>query len=204
MVERPRGLAGKFVAELRLQAFRGELDRCERILDLVSESAGDLAPGGCALRRNQLRDVVEYHDVTPATRFGQRGTSYENHRPALAHLDLLLPRGLSALLEFRPQHAGKLGERAPIAELQSDQRRNVLVQDAARPVVRNPQDEAVIENEHPRGQIGENAFQVPLGGFELRLIELRDAPRFAQLLGHAVERLSEYAQLVPARDRSPA
>src|SRR5882724_13423553 len=77
VVERPRGLAGKFVAELRLQAFRGELDRCERILDLVSESAGDLAPGGCALRRNQLRDVVEYHDVTPSTRFGQRRTPYE-------------------------------------------------------------------------------------------------------------------------------
>jgi len=44
MVERPRRLAGKFVAELRLQALRGELDRRERILDLVSESAGDLAP----------------------------------------------------------------------------------------------------------------------------------------------------------------
>src|SRR5712692_6984252 len=62
----------------------------------------------------------------------------------------------------------------------------------------------MIENEHPRGQIGENAFQVPLGGFELRLIELRDAPCFAQLVGHAVERLSEYAELVSARDRSLA
>src|SRR5258707_13766032 len=91
-----------------------------------------------------------------------------------------------------------------MVELRSGQRGNVYVQDSARHSVRNPQNEAIVENEHPRGQIGENAFQVPLGGFELRLIELRDAPCFAQLLRHAVERLSEYAQLVPARDRSPA
>src|SRR5206468_8980245 len=183
---------------------RGELDRRERVLDLVSEPARDLAPGRRALRRDQLRDVVEYHDVATATRLGQRRTAYENHCPTLAHLDLLLPRGSSVLFELRLQHASKLGERVPILELQSDQGRNVLVQDAARPAVCNPEDEAMIKNEHARRQVGENALQVCLGGFELRLIELRGVLRLAQLLRHAVERLREDTQLIAARDSSAA
>src|SRR5712692_10293709 len=48
-IESLRRFYGKLVGELRLQALRGELDRCERILDLVGESARNLAPGGCAL-----------------------------------------------------------------------------------------------------------------------------------------------------------
>ena len=100
MVERARRLKRKFVAEFRLQSLRGELDRRERILDLVSEPARDFAPGGRALRRDQLRDVVEYHDVATPTRLGQRRPPYENHCPTLAHLDLLLPRGSSVLLEL--------------------------------------------------------------------------------------------------------
>src|SRR5882762_1882312 len=130
MVERPRRLSRKFVAEFRLQPLRGELDRRERILDLVSEPARDLAPGGRALCRDQLRDVVEYHDVATPTRLGQRRTPYENHCSTLAHLDLLLPLGSSVLFELRLQHSSKLGERVPILELEPDQGRNVLVEDA--------------------------------------------------------------------------
>src|SRR5712691_6302679 len=204
VVEGPRRLERKFVAEFHLQSLRRELDRGERILDLVSEPARNLAPGGCALRRDQLRDVVEYHDVTAPTGLRQRRTPYENHSPPLAHLNLLLPRGLSVLFELRPQHASKLGERVPILELQSNQGRNVLVQDAARPAVSNPEDKAMIKNEYTRRQIGENALQVRLGGFELRLIEQRGALRFAQLLSHAVERLREDAQLIAARDPGAA
>src|SRR6266581_2859264 len=204
VVERARRLDRKFVAEFRLQPLRRELDRRERVLDLVSEPARDLAPGRRALRRDQLRDVVEYHDVATATRLGQRRTAYENHCPTLAHLDLLLPRGSFVLFELRLQHASKLGERAPILELQSNQGRNVLVQDAARPAVCNPEDEAMIENEYARRQIGENALQVRLCGFELRLIEQSGALRLAQLLSHAVERLREDAQLIAARDPGAA
>jgi len=129
---RPR----EVVAELRLQAFRGELDRCERILDLVSESAGP-RPSGCALRRNQLRDV-RIPRRNPATVFGQRRTRTRITARA-PHLDLLLPRGLSALLEFvRSTRANSASVRqlssfSPIAPQR-------FVQDrAAR--CRNPQDE---------------------------------------------------------------
>ena len=45
-----------------LQPFRGELDRRQRILDLVRDAARDIGPGGLALRRLQFGDVVEGHD----------------------------------------------------------------------------------------------------------------------------------------------
>src|SRR6266853_622290 len=204
VVERARRLGREFVAEFRLESLRRELDRRERILDLVSEPARDLAPGGGALCRDQLRDVIEYHDIPTPTGLGQRRTAYENHGPTLAHLDLLLPRGSSVLFELRLQHTSKLGERVPILELKPDKGRNVLVQDAARPAVCNPQDKGMIKNEYTCRQIGENALQVCLGGFELRLIEQRGTLRLAQLLSHAVERLRKDAQLIAARDPSAA
>src|SRR3989442_8102231 len=204
VVERPRRFTRKLVAEFRLQSLRGELDRRERILDLVSEPARDLAPGGRALRRDQLRDVGEYHDLATPTRPGQRRPPYENHRPPLTHLDLLLPRGPPVLFELRLQHASKFGERVPILELKSNQGSNVLVQDASCPVVCNSEDKAMIKNEHTRRQIGENALQVRLGGFDLRLIEQGGALRLAQLLSHAVERLRKDAQLIAASDLSAA
>ena len=54
---------GQLVLQLVLQALGGELDRGERVLDLVREAARDLAPGGVALRLDQVGDVVEHHDV---------------------------------------------------------------------------------------------------------------------------------------------
>src|SRR5712691_5087904 len=195
---------GKLVGELRLQALRGELDRREGILDLVGESARDLAPGGCALSRNQLRDVVEHHDVAAAARPGKGRAAHQNHRSTVAHLDLLLPFGAAVLTEFFPQHACKLGERRPILKPYSDEGREILLQYASSAAVCDSQDEPVIENEHPRREIGKNAFQIPLGGLELRLVALGGAARLAQLLSHAVERLGEDAQLVAARDRCAA
>ena len=44
------------------QPFGGELDRGQRVLDLVRDAAGDVGPGRLALRRQQLGDVVEGHD----------------------------------------------------------------------------------------------------------------------------------------------
>src|SRR5690606_17428821 len=44
-------------------ALCGELDRRQRILDLVRNPAGNVAPGGRALRGDQLGDVVEGDDA---------------------------------------------------------------------------------------------------------------------------------------------
>jgi hypothetical protein len=50
---------------LALQALRRKLDGRERVLDLVGDAAGHVAPGGAALRRDQARDVVEGEHQPP-------------------------------------------------------------------------------------------------------------------------------------------
>ena len=49
-------------AKRRLQPLGRKLDRRQRILDLVRDAARDIGPGGLALRRLQLGDVVEGGD----------------------------------------------------------------------------------------------------------------------------------------------
>ena len=44
------------------QAFGRELNRRERILDLMGQTPRHLAPCGHLLRANQRRDVIEHHD----------------------------------------------------------------------------------------------------------------------------------------------
>ena len=50
------------LAEAALQPLGGELDRRQRILDLVRDAARDVRPGRAALRRHQVGDVVEGDD----------------------------------------------------------------------------------------------------------------------------------------------
>ena len=51
------------LAVLAAQPFGRELDRGQRILDLVRDAPRDVGPGRSALRRHQLGDVVERHHV---------------------------------------------------------------------------------------------------------------------------------------------
>ena len=58
-------VSGSVVISLReaaLQPLGRELDRRQRVLDLVRDAARDIGPGGLALRRLQLGDVVEGDD----------------------------------------------------------------------------------------------------------------------------------------------
>ena len=56
------GSDGDFLGEAPLQAFGGKLDRRQRVLDLMRDAPRHIGPGGLALRRLQLGDVVEGHD----------------------------------------------------------------------------------------------------------------------------------------------
>ena len=47
------------LAEAALQPLGGELDRGQRVLDLVRDAAGDVRPGGAALVGQLVGDVVE-------------------------------------------------------------------------------------------------------------------------------------------------
>ena len=57
------GIGRDLLAVAPLQPLGGELDRGQRVLDLVGDAAGDVGPGGAALVEQLLGDVVEGEDV---------------------------------------------------------------------------------------------------------------------------------------------
>ena len=57
------GVGADLLAVAALQPLGGELDRGQRVLDLVGDAAGDVGPGGAALVEQLLGDVVEGEDV---------------------------------------------------------------------------------------------------------------------------------------------
>src|SRR6202521_806266 len=58
-----RAVLGDHAAVFAPQPLGGELDRGQRILDLVGDAAGNVGPRGGALRHDEIRDVVERHHV---------------------------------------------------------------------------------------------------------------------------------------------
>ena len=57
------GIGADLLAVAPLEPLGGELDRGQRVLDLVGDAAGDVGPGGAALVEQLLGDVVEGEDV---------------------------------------------------------------------------------------------------------------------------------------------
>ena len=57
------GVFDDHLAVFAAQPFRRQLDRRQRVLDLVGDAAGDVGPGRRALREHQLGDVVDGDDV---------------------------------------------------------------------------------------------------------------------------------------------
>src|SRR3546814_19273013 len=58
---------------LALQALGGELDRGQRVLDLVRDAAGDVRPRRLAMGRQELGDLVD-GDERKQVGWGQRGS----------------------------------------------------------------------------------------------------------------------------------
>ena len=58
-----RRILGDRLAVFAAQPLRRQLDRRERILDLVRDAARDVGPGRGALRADQVGDVVERHHI---------------------------------------------------------------------------------------------------------------------------------------------
>ena len=56
-------ILGNRLAVFAAQPFRRQLDRRERVLDLVGDAAGDVGPGRGALRQHQFGDVVDGDDI---------------------------------------------------------------------------------------------------------------------------------------------
>ena len=57
------GSLDDFAGIFALQPFGGELDRRQRILDLMRDAARDIGPGGGALGGDEIGDVVEGDDI---------------------------------------------------------------------------------------------------------------------------------------------
>ena len=61
-----RAIGRRPPAVAALEPFGGELDRGQRVLDLVRDAPGDVGPGGAALIEQLLGDVVEGQDMAAA------------------------------------------------------------------------------------------------------------------------------------------
>ncbi|VBC39576.1 Uncharacterised protein [Burkholderia pseudomallei] len=213
----------ELVGKLHLQALGRELDRRERILDLVREPPRDLAPRDRTLRGDHIGDVVEHDDVAGGLRIvGLPGRRRRRHEPRAAHeqrqrlglarhLDgeLLLP--VAAVLAAAPARRLAIGERlshhraelrddADLIERRTDQRVERLAEDSLGAAIRGRQAKLAIQHEHARGQVRENALEVRLRMLERDAVLLDREARLRQLPRHRVERLREKAELVARLD----
>src|SRR5437899_11441931 len=84
----------------------------------------------------------------------------------------------------------------PLGERPARQLRERLLQDYGRPCVRGAKAMFVVEGEHTRREIPENAFKVSARGLRRAPRLLRFLLRFGELRGHRVERFGEDAKLV--------
>ena len=77
--------AGPLVIRLifAAQPVGGELDRRQRVLDFMGNTARYIRPGSLALRCQQIRDIIEGHDITdhPPVHFF-RGNPRAQRQPA--------------------------------------------------------------------------------------------------------------------------
>ena len=97
-----RRILGDRLAVFAPQPLGRELDRRQRVLDLVRDAARDVGPGRGALRRHQLGDVVERDRHSRARRRGDCSvvtrTDRLRSRPCAVDRDLALHQPLDAEL----------------------------------------------------------------------------------------------------------
>src|SRR5215472_14836626 len=97
------GIIANFAQILALQAFGRELNRRQRILDLMRDAPRHVRPGRLALRRDQLCDVVEGHDkALDLTLLALGGDAHEEGLSSAAahHLELRLRESLRPARRF--------------------------------------------------------------------------------------------------------
>ncbi len=90
-----------------------QLDRRQRVLDLVGEASRDFAPGRIPLCLQQRRDVIEYDDVAGSMIFvaGKcRARASQHATPDFAaQHDLFAPFGFTSV-EMHPRDVNELVE----------------------------------------------------------------------------------------------
>ena len=209
------GLGGRqLVGELVLHPLGGELDRRERVLDLVREAPRDLAPGDRALGAHHLAHVVEHHQPAALRARQPRTAHQQRQRRRIVGPRLGAPLaagGVAAERELAlPPEVGVLVELAEgLDELRRGlaQPRQLLERAAHEPVGAGPEDrlgadvrerdaEVLVEHDHAGGQVREHAREPRVRALELLLVALDERARLLELARHRVERLREHAELV--------
>ena len=207
------------VLELHLHALGRQLDRRERVLDLVRQAPRDFAPGHRALRRDHVRDIVEHDDEAAVGAHRQARAARQQHQvvvvlvaaAAARDLDLLLPVGALAPLGGRMRALGREGARDAVREVfqagDAGQRpghcARFHLQDAIGRVVRVHHQAFGVEHDHAGRHIGQHRFEVGLGALQRGAVALDRAPGLEQLAGHGIERLRQRAQFVLGLDDRP-
>ena len=190
-----RAVVGDDLAVFAAQPLGRELDRGQRVLDLVGDAAGDVGPGRGALRGDQLGDVVEGDDVAA---LGIDGLlAGDAHRDvavaaAAADRDLALDQALAArsrlvddLLELRRDLVERAPERVGLAA--ADELLGGAVEDADAALAVDADDAGAGAGEH---RLGEAAAAVDHVAGAHDVVALG-----AQLLRHLVEGLAELGEI---------
>ena len=167
-----------------------ELDRRQRVLDLVRQAARHLAPGFGTLRRDDLGDVVEHHQPrllrhgrrrAPAGSASRaRARSAVRRRPATGRARR--PRGSQpATRSARPPRWAKPSQAGHFVEAPAAVGRQRQAQDARRPRVHGVDAAVAVEHDHAGRQVVEDGLQVGARAFELGHAALHQRARLGQL-----------------------
>src|SRR5208282_6706749 len=173
-----------------------QLDRGQRVLDLVRDAPGHVAPGGRALRGKQLGDVVEGDDEAFGLAVDALGRDpHEQRAGAAAAGDLefgldKMPRAPARLAQERLHLGYRLVEQA------ADELLGARREQLAGRSVRKIDPAALIETDDACRDSGEHRLgeTAPCVELTVRLDEL--AALLLELSGHAVEGAAQRADLV--------
>jgi len=103
-------IARDFLAVFALQALGGQLDGCQRILDLMRDAPRHIGPGRGALRRNEIGNVIESHDEAMSlfARFARHLNVQMAKRAVTPHIHLARSAAIG-LRERAPDQTGQFG-----------------------------------------------------------------------------------------------
>ncbi|MDT4844332.1 hypothetical protein FQZ97_782880 [compost metagenome] len=204
-----QGLLGRLELALQLhgQALCRQLDRRERVLDLVRQAPGHLPPGPGTLGGHHFRHIVEH----------QQALVVGQQRAACDQGDALVVAGIAVGAEFErllPVAAfvrGVVGQEA--VELLQHLRRKILqtdhgrqrltqvqpqrsAQNAGRSGIDTEHAPAFVEHDHPGREVVQDGLQVFPGSVHLLHAVLHRRARIGQVLCHVGEGASQTRKLV--------